>query len=65
MCCQGEGAARLRYPSIARSASIVAIDKTLIQRVLGAVPADEIEWDGEALRQAFALQARQTAWPGG
>jgi mRNA interferase MazF len=45
----------LRYPSTARISNIVAVDKTLINRILGTLPADDIERVADGLRQAFAL----------
>ena len=45
----------LRYPSTARVSNILAVDKSLIQRVLGVLPPDDLERVAGGLREALAL----------
>ena len=43
----------LRYPSTARISNILAVEKSLIRRVLGMVPPDDMERVAEGLRRAL------------
>ncbi len=48
-------AAGLRHPSTVRVSNIVAVEKKLIKRVLGAAHEDDLAAVDEGLRAAFAL----------
>ena len=48
-------AAGLRHPSTVRVSNILAIEKKMIKRVLGAVHADDMNTVDEGLRTAFDL----------
>ncbi len=45
----------LRHPSTVRISNIVAVEKKLIKRVLGALHADDLAQVTQALRHAFGL----------
>jgi hypothetical protein len=46
---------RLRHPSTVRISNLVSIEKGLIDRVLGAVRADDLATVAGGLRKAFGL----------
>lgn len=48
-------AAGLRYPSTARVSNIVAVDRSLIRRLLGKLASDDLRNLDSALREALAL----------
>jgi mRNA-degrading endonuclease toxin of MazEF toxin-antitoxin module len=45
----------LRHPSTARISNILAVEKKLVRRVLGALHADDLSRVEHGLRQAFGL----------
>jgi mRNA-degrading endonuclease toxin of MazEF toxin-antitoxin module len=45
----------LRHPSTVRVSNIVAVEKRIIQRVLGAIHADDLTAVDQGLRAAFGL----------
>jgi hypothetical protein len=45
----------LRHPSTVRISNLVSIEKGLIDRVLGAVRADDLASVARGLREAFGL----------
>jgi mRNA interferase MazF len=45
----------LRHPSTARISNVLAVEKKLIKRVLGALRADDLTRVERGLRQAFGL----------
>jgi PemK-like, MazF-like toxin of type II toxin-antitoxin system len=45
----------LRHPSTVRISNLVSIEKSLIDRVLGAVRADDLATVAGGLREAFGL----------
>jgi mRNA interferase MazF len=47
--------AGLRHPSTARISHVMAVDKSLIQRQLGMLPADDLRAVERLLRRAFGL----------
>jgi mRNA-degrading endonuclease toxin of MazEF toxin-antitoxin module len=49
-------AAGLRFPSTARISNILAVDKSLIRRVLGKLAAEDLQSLDSALREALGLR---------
>jgi mRNA interferase MazF len=45
----------LRYPSTVRLSNVLAVEKSLIRRVLGRLPADDLDRVKSRLREAFGL----------
>lgn len=48
-------AAGLRDPSTARVSNLMAVDKSLVRRRLGTLPADDLDAVARLLRRAFGL----------
>jgi mRNA interferase MazF len=48
-------AAGLRYPSTARASKVLAIDKTIVSRILGKLPDDDLRRVEDTLRKVLAL----------
>jgi hypothetical protein len=45
----------LRHPSTVRLSNILAVEKTIVKRILGTLPVEDLERVADGLRQAFAL----------
>jgi mRNA-degrading endonuclease toxin of MazEF toxin-antitoxin module len=45
----------LRHPSTARISNLLAVEKKLIERVLGTLPAEDLARIEQGLRKAFGL----------
>jgi mRNA interferase MazF len=52
---RGWQTAGLRFPSTARLSKLIAVDKTIVLRVLGRVSAEDLRHVKAGLREAFGL----------